>query len=148
MSFDIIPEPSVKSPGNRKPRRGRGFSKSEILKAGLDMKEARDMGLIVDIRRKTFYEDNVEALKQYSKDLESYVAALESELPSTGSEFEAVDVLSSLKAVKKSDAKKLVKAGIMTLEDLAYCELDKVAKKTEIDEDALTEMVKAALKKV
>ena len=148
MSFDIIPEPSVKSPGNRKPRRGRGFSKSEILKAGLDMKEARDMGLIVDIRRKTFYEDNVEALKQYSKDLESYVAALESELPSTGSEFEAVDVLSSLKAVKKSDARKLVKAGIMTLEDLAYCELDKVAKKTEIDEDALTEMVKAALKKV
>jgi large subunit ribosomal protein L13e len=148
MSFDIIPEPSVKSPGNRKPRRGRGFSKSEILKAGLDMKEARDMGLIVDIRRKTFYEDNVEALKQYSKDLESYVAALESELPSTGSEFEAVDVLSSLKAVKKSDAKKLVKAGIMTLEDLAYCELDKVAKKTGIDEDALTEMVKAALKKV
>ena len=148
MSFDIIPEPSVKSPGNRKPRRGRGFSKSEILKAGLDMKEARDMGLIVDIRRKTFYEDNVEALKQYSKDLESYVAALESELPSAGSEFEAVDVLSSLKAVKKSDAKKLVKAGIMTLEDLAYCELDKVAKKTGLDEDTLTEMVKAALKKV
>jgi large subunit ribosomal protein L13e len=148
MSFDIIPEPSVKSPGDRKPRRGRGFSKSEILKAGLDVKEARDMGLIVDIRRQTLYEDNVEALKQYMKDLESYISALEAELPSSGSEFEAIDVLSSLKAVKKSDAEKLVKADILTLEDLAYCELDKVSKKTGIDEDALTEMVKAALKKV
>ena len=148
MSFDIIADPTVRAPKDEKPRKGRGFSRDEITKAGLSVKDARDMDLIVDLRRKTTYDENIEALKQYMDDLESYISALEAEAPSTGVEYEAVAVLSSLKVVKKLDAEKLVEAGILTLEDLAYCELDKVTKKTGIDEDSLTVMIKAALKKV
>ncbi len=148
MSFDIIADPTVRAPKDAKPRKGRGFSRDEITKAGLSVKAARDMDLIVDLRRKTSYEENIEALKQYMDDLQSYISALEAEAPSAGIEYEAVDVLSSLKVVKKADAKKLVEAGIHTLEDLAYCELDKIAKKTGIDEETLTAMITAALKKV
>jgi hypothetical protein len=60
----------------------------------------------------------------------------------------AIDELFSLRAVKKVEAKQLVEIGIMNMSDLAYCEITKVAKKTGIDEDRVTAMVKAALKKI
>ena len=56
--------------------------------------------------------------------------------------------LSSLRAVKKEEAEKLVAAGIVTLSDLAFCEIDKVAKKTGIDVDRISAMMTAALKRV
>ncbi|MBN2229345.1 MAG: ribosomal protein L13e, partial [Candidatus Thorarchaeota archaeon] len=55
MSFDIIAESFVKSPNDAKPRRGRGFTKGELKEAGLSIKEARDMGLMFDSRRKTLH---------------------------------------------------------------------------------------------
>lgn len=148
MSFDIIAEPTVRSPDDAKPRRGRGFSRHEVQKAGLSIKEARDMGLIIDKRRRSTYDENVEALKQYMKDLKEVAKKVKAPKVKTDKKDDAVSVLSSIRAVKKADATKLVDAGIFTLEDLAYCEIPKVAKKSGIDEDALTVMVKAALKKV
>ncbi len=50
--------------------------------------------------------------------------------------------------MKKADAEALVAAGITTLEDLAYCDIDKISNKSGIDADRLTAMVKAALNKV
>ncbi|MHA1769052.1 MAG: ribosomal protein L13e [Candidatus Thorarchaeota archaeon] len=147
MSFDIIPEPMVKAPKDARPRRGRGFSLDETTEAGLTLKDARDIGLMVDVRRKTVYPENVEALKQYLKDLEEFIARLEAETASPA-EVKTVDNLASLRAVKKAEAELLAKAGIKTFSDLAYCEIDKVSKKTGIDEGRITEMVKAALKKV
>ena len=64
MSFDIDAEPMVKSPKDLQPRKGRGFTKSELVAAELNTKEARSMGLMVDIRRKTHHEENVELLKK------------------------------------------------------------------------------------
>lgn len=149
MSFDIIAEPAVKSPKDAKPRRGRGFSIEETVQSGLTVDDARKMGLIVDIRRKTVYPENVEALKQYQKDLEAFVAALAAEEgAATATVAKAVDELSALKAVNADEAKLLAKAGIKTVSDLAYCDIPKVANKTGITEDRITEMVKAALKKV
>ncbi|MFW9962601.1 MAG: ribosomal protein L13e [Candidatus Sifarchaeia archaeon] len=149
MSFDIIAEPTVKSPRDARPKRGRGFSIEETVQAGLTITEARRMGLIVDKRRKTVHPENVDALKQYMKDLEELVAALAEEAePVKAKAKEAVDDLASLRAVKKSDVPLLAKAGIKTFEDLAYCDITKIAKKTGIEEDRITEMVKAALKKV
>jgi large subunit ribosomal protein L13e len=149
MSFDIIAEPSVKSPNDGKPRRGRGFSIAETTQAGLSIDTARKMGLIVDIRRKTVYPENVEALKQYVKDLEEIIAALAEEEGAVAVKTDdAVAELSTLKAVKNSEAPLLVDAGILSISDLAYCDISKVAKKTGIDEDRITDMVKAALKKV
>jgi hypothetical protein len=149
MSFDIIAEPTAKSPRDARPRRGRGFSNDEVSQAGLTIDEARRMGLIVDIKRKTVHPENVAALKQYIKDLENLVASMAEEAEPTKSKAAApADDLLSLRAVKKADVPLLVKAGIKTFEDLAYCDISKVAKKTGIDEDRITNMVKAALKKV
>ena len=149
MSFDIIAEATVKSPRDARPRRGRGFSSEEVSQSGLTVDEARRMGLIVDIKRKTVHPENVAALKQYMKDLEDLVASMAEEAEPTKVKAAApADNLSSLRAVKKADVPLLAKAGIKTFEDLAYCDISKVAKKTGIDEDRITDMVKAALKKV
>ncbi|MFW9833046.1 MAG: ribosomal protein L13e [Candidatus Thorarchaeota archaeon] len=149
MSFDIIAEPTVKSPRDGRPKRGRGFSSEETAQAGLTIKEARRMGLIVDLRRKTVHQENVDAIKQYIKDLEKLVKSLaEEEAPAKAKAAAPADDLGSLRAVKKDEVPLLVKAGIKTFEDLAYCDISKVANKTGIDEDRITAMVKAALKKV
>ena len=149
MSFDIIAEPTVKCPKSAKPRRGRGFSREETSQAGLTIDNARKMGLIVDLRRKTVYPENIEALKQYTKDLEEIIAALaKEEVVVAASTDDAVAELSSLRAVKVSEAPLLAKAGIKSFSDLAYCDIPKIAKKTGIDEERITAMVKAALKKV
>jgi large subunit ribosomal protein L13e len=149
MSFDIIAEPTVKSPRDGRPKRGRGFSSEETAQAGLTIEEARRMGLIVDLRRKTVHQENVDALKQYIKDLEKLVKSLaEEEAPVKVKAAAPADDLGSLRAVKKDEVPLLVKAGIKTFEDLAYCDISKVANKTGIDEDRITAMVKAALKKV
>jgi hypothetical protein len=148
MSFDIIVEPMVRAPKTAKPRRGRGFSRDELEEAELTMKDARDMSVLVDIRRKTAYPENVEALKQYLKDLEKIAAALEKEAAPKIDADAAAAELSSLRAVKKAEAPLLVDAGILSLEDLAYCEIEKVAKKTGIDEERITAMVKSALTKI
>ncbi|TFG32650.1 hypothetical protein EU528_02890 [Candidatus Thorarchaeota archaeon] len=149
MSFDIIAEPKVLCPKDSRPRRGRGFSREETSQAGLTIDNARKMGLIVDLRRKTTYPENVEALKQYMKDLEEIIAALaEEEGVAATSLDDAAAEIASLKAVKASEAPLLIDAGIKSISDLAYCDISKVAKKTGIDEDRITAMVKAALKKV
>jgi len=149
MSFDIIAEPTVKSPKNSQPRRGRGFSREEIFQAGLTIVDARKMGLIVDIRRKSLYPENVEALKQYMKDLEEIIKALAEEEGTKGVSADKITAeLTSLRAVKASEAPLLIDAGIKSIEDLAYCDIPKVAKKTGIDEERIIAMSKAALKKV
>ena len=149
MSLDIIAEPTVKCPKSAEPRRGRGFSREETSQASLTIDDARKMGLIIDIRRKTVYPENIEALKQYMKDLEEIVAALaEEEGVAASSADDAIAELSALRAVKVSEAPLLVDAGIKSLSDLAYCDIPKIAKKTGIDEGRITSMVKAALKKV
>ncbi|TFF66949.1 hypothetical protein EU520_01725 [Candidatus Thorarchaeota archaeon] len=141
-------EPVVRSPGEGKPRRGRGFSRKEIADADLTVREARDMGLIVDLRRRTIHPENVEALKEYQEDLKTVADELiEAMTPSEDTE-EAIKELASLSAVKKSEAMALVEADIKSLEDLAYCDIEKVSNKTDIDVDRLTNMVEAALKKI
>ncbi|MHA1949645.1 MAG: ribosomal protein L13e [Candidatus Thorarchaeota archaeon] len=148
MSFDIIAEPTVKSPRDGRPKIGRGFSIEETKQAGLTIEDARRMGLIVDLRRKTAHSQNVTALNQYMKDLEELVAKLAEESVPVRGAADAEKELASLRAVKVSEAKLLVDAGILSFSDLAYCDIPKVVKKTGIEEARITAMVKAALKKV
>jgi hypothetical protein len=46
------------------PRKGRGFSEEEVKKAGLTVAIARKLKVIVDPRRKSVYDSNVEKLKR------------------------------------------------------------------------------------
>ncbi|MHA2425986.1 MAG: ribosomal protein L13e [Candidatus Thorarchaeota archaeon] len=148
MSFDIDAKPVVKSPKDLHPRKGRGFTKSELVAAELNIKEAREMGLMVDLRRKTHHDENVEILKKYIVDMEKFVEALMAEEDAKPDVSDSIAELAALRAVKKSEAETLVGAGIKTIEDLAYCDIEKVSNKTGISADRVTAMVTAALKKV
>lgn len=141
-------EPTVKSPESGTPRKGRGYSKTEAKEAGLSINEVRRMGLMVDLRRKTTYPENVDALKLYIKEIEKVAKAVTKKKEPTKDFRAAITELSSLRVVKKAEAETLAGAGILSLEDLAYCDIKKVMNKTKIPEERLTEMVKAALKKV
>lgn len=147
MSPDARIEPIVESSRTFQPRTGRGFSIDEMNQVGVTINDARKMGLIVDLRRKTSHEDNIEALKLYMKEAGKRVhTKAAASAPKVDTEA-AIAELTAIRAVKKADAAKLVKAGIKSLSDLAYCEIDKVSKKTGIEKDSLATMVKAALKK-
>jgi len=53
----------VKSPFLRKLRKGRGFSKKEIEAAGITLEQAKKLGIPIDRRRKSAYEENIKVLK-------------------------------------------------------------------------------------
>jgi ribosomal protein L13E len=55
-------KPKVESPSGKQ-RRGKGFSREELKKAGTNLTEALKLSIPVDSRRKTFHEENVEAVK-------------------------------------------------------------------------------------
>jgi len=67
------PEPIVKTPllrrfGGVAPRPlkiGRGYSLGEVKALGLSEKEARMLGIYVDVRRKTVYEENIKRLGEW-----------------------------------------------------------------------------------
>jgi len=56
-----------------KQRHGKGFSREELKRAGLSLKEALKFGIPVDFRRRTTHEENVEVVKTFleSKKVES-----------------------------------------------------------------------------
>jgi len=58
---------------NRKVREGRGFTFAELKEAGINRKEARGVGIVVDHRRRNLSEEgkivNVERLKAYKEKL-------------------------------------------------------------------------------
>ncbi len=59
----------LKSDG--KQRSGRGFSTEELQKAGLDLAEAKRLEIPVDRRRKTVYDQNVQAVRTYAEKKET-----------------------------------------------------------------------------
>ena len=58
-------KPKILKP-NEKQRVGKGFSREELKKAGLNLQEARRIELPIDFRRRTEHEENVEAVKTYA----------------------------------------------------------------------------------
>lgn len=53
-------EPKIFSSGKIRP--GRGFSYPELKKANIDIRIAKNLGLRIDKRRKTVYDENVRLL--------------------------------------------------------------------------------------
>jgi len=49
----------------KRTREGRGFSRNELLQAGLSFGEALRLGIPIDKRRNTVYEENVATLKNW-----------------------------------------------------------------------------------
>ncbi|MDI6691319.1 MAG: ribosomal protein L13e [Candidatus Bathyarchaeota archaeon] len=57
-------KPKIFKKGGKK-RYGKGFSREELKKAGISLKEALKSGIPVDFRRKTIHMENVEAIKAF-----------------------------------------------------------------------------------
>lgn len=50
----------------KRSRAGNGFSVGELEKAGISIRDARQQGIRVDIRRKTVHDGNIATLKNRS----------------------------------------------------------------------------------
>jgi DNA polymerase/3'-5' exonuclease PolX len=89
-------------------RRGKGFSISEIKKAGLNLQQAKKFSIPIDARRRTAWEENVQTLNK------NYVSGVD---------------LTEIKGVGKIIAAKLEAAGIMNANDLAKADLEELSEK-------------------
>ncbi len=58
-------KPKILKP-NEKQRLGKGFSREELKKAGVNLAVARAIELPIDMRRRTIHDENVEAIKAYA----------------------------------------------------------------------------------
>ncbi len=67
----------VESPGRNIFRKGRGFSTDELAAVKFTVKEARKAGLIVDLRRKSKYSENIASLKVFKEDYAKLLAEKE-----------------------------------------------------------------------
>ena len=59
-------KPIIFKKGGKK-RCGKGFSREELKKARLSLREALKLSIPIDSRRKTFHEENVNTIKRFLK---------------------------------------------------------------------------------
>jgi ribosomal protein L13E len=52
---------------NGKQSTGRGFSPSELEKAGVNKQQAKQMGIPVDVKRKSAHDENIATLKAHAE---------------------------------------------------------------------------------
>ncbi len=69
----LVKKPKLRKFGPVDPglREGRGFSLGEIKEAGLTPEKARRLGIYIDKRRKSVYEWNVKALREFIEKLKT-----------------------------------------------------------------------------
>jgi len=60
----ITLQPKVFKKGGKK-RYGKGFSRDELKKAGINVRKALNLNLPIDVRRRTVHQENIEILKTF-----------------------------------------------------------------------------------
>lgn len=90
-------------------RSARGFSLSEVRKAGLSIHQAKKLGVYVDPRRRTLHEFNVQTLKtlmeERQKQLEEEAQRMERELEEKEKEEKKKEKKKKKKVEKKKEVK-------------------------------------------
>lgn len=106
-------------------RRGKGFSFSEIKKAGLTLQQAKKLSISLDVRRRTAWEENIQMLST------NYVSGVD---------------LTEVKGVGKVIAAKLKAAGILNANDLARADLEELSEKVDYPVSRLEKLKQEAEK--
>jgi len=60
---------------NKKQNIGRGFSPTELEKAGVNKQQAKQIGLPVDVKRKSAHDQNIATIKEHAKKAKAQAAA-------------------------------------------------------------------------
>ena len=150
-----LPIPVVKTPSLNmvKPfRQGKGFSLKELSTVNLSIKTARKFGISVDTRRRTAYEENIRALKEFTETIKIEKEVVKKERVKIKEEVVEMELeeiaelveLSSLRGVGKIMLEKLNNAGIISTKDLLEGDLDKIAEKSGISLGRLEKIREAA----
>ena len=66
---------SVITKHNKKQNIGKGFSPTELEKAGVNKQQARQIGLPVDVKRKSVHDENVATIKECAEKAKAEAAA-------------------------------------------------------------------------
>jgi len=133
----------------RRIRVGRGFSREELRKVNLSVKEALNLGIPVDIRRSTRHNENVEILRSFLK------KAMQNEKTS-----QPAKTATSVKIKKKSKdidrsmlnltqvpgigvkrAQQLKNAGIDSIEKLMKADPKEISKKLQVAEKTVSRWI-------
>ncbi|HUU89217.1 MAG TPA: ribosomal protein L13e, partial [Candidatus Glassbacteria bacterium] len=137
---------SVVSPGYKTPRTGRGFSKDELAAAKFSIKEAREAGLIVDLRRLTKYPENIASLKEIKVDYAKYLVEKEKELvkvrkDNAKSRKEAAKRKADVDLTLQEKEKEIEKVKKEVQEEIARREAEEILDEQEtLSEDELSEI--------
>ena len=60
---------------NKKQSTGRGFSPTELKNAGVNVQQARQIGLPVDVKRKSAHDQNIATIKEHAEKAKAAAAA-------------------------------------------------------------------------
>jgi len=127
--------PIVRSPGTGKFRKGYGFSIEEIKKANLTVGEAKKIGIQIDKRRRTSYDENVKKILEI---VEEYKAI---QIQKPKKEKTPIDQLPS---ISKTHLEKLKAEGIESIEMLATLDPEVLSKTIRIRKPTAEKLVRAA----
>ncbi len=126
---------------NKLVRKGRGFSRLELKEAGSTVFEAREIGIPVDIKRKSVHDFNISLLKQLLE--EERASAVRAELEKEVLE-EKYQEFTQVRGIGLSSAETLVEMGITSVEELAALEANKL--ETDVPISTLKRWIRNAKK--
>ncbi len=99
--------------------KGKGFSRSELKEVYLSTTEALKLSIPIDTRRSTKHEKNVQTLRVYIKSMK--------QKPFLTKEAIQTIKLTEVKGIGPKTMEKLVKAGIMSANELTVTDVERVA---------------------
>ncbi len=138
-----------------KKRKGRGFSLKELKEAELHIDKAKKLGIIVDKRRKTAYDENIEKLKDLleskgkEEKIEEKVKEKEEkverkkEVPKRKPKKEEI-ALTEVRGIGKKRSETLEEAGITSANDLVSLSVEEVMEKAGLSEKMASKLKKNA----
>jgi predicted flap endonuclease-1-like 5' DNA nuclease len=130
LVFNLVEDIYAFVKKGRTSRKGRGFSSYELKEAGLSIQQALDLGIPIDPKRSTRYDENVDALKAY-RIMEATPRA------------RAID-LREVKGIGPKRAEQLKAAGFDSVQKLAESEPQHVAEAVGVSENRSANWIDSA----